>query len=290
MNLNAVARLWLSIAAMVAFVGKLTTPVAAQPNVDLFEDFSTNGLPGRLFIPDQAADSARPVILFLHGAGETGNDNVSQINQNINNLIRNARDRGAFIYAPQATSFGWTSNQRTDLIMSMIDQLLDNENADPDRLYVTGLSMGGGGAWNMANRYPDRFAATVPICGVRPTNDFDPVNFLDMPTWAFHARNDLVVSKDASRGVVRQILDGVDEMSPDYPPDNDRTTTVEFVSDSLDLRYTEWPTGGHAIWPRVYSTSEMYDWMFTKSVPEPSSLGLAAFCLFVAFSFRKRMR
>lgn len=166
--------------------------------------------------------------------------------------------------------------------MAMVDQLFANENADPDRLYVTGLSMGGGGAWNMASRYTDQFAATVPIAGVDAAADFDAEAMLNMSSWAFHARNDTVVSESASRRAVDRIVRaaGLDPLV--YPPDDDRTTTFEFVSDDLDLRYTGWPTGGHGIWPRVYNTPEMYDWLFAQSVPEPAAFGMLAmaFCGF----------
>ena len=246
---------------------------------EFFDDFSTANLPGRLFVPDEAADSARPAILFLHGAGEVGSNNLSQINGNINNLFREARNRGAFIYAPQAVTFGWDGLARTDLVMTMIDQLLANENVDPNRLYVTGLSMGGGGAWNMASRYSDNFAATVPIAGVSPAGDFDPDVMTDMSSWAFHARNDSVVNKITTRRAVGRILLAAGQEAPEFPPDSDQTTTLEFVSEDPDLRYTEWPTGGHGIWSRVYSTPEMYDWMFAKSVPEPAAFALLAMAL-----------
>jgi predicted peptidase len=240
-----------------------------------FLDFSTADLPGRLYVPPEAENSARPLIVFLHGAGESGTNNLSQINSNIDNLLKAAKQRGAFLYAPQATTvvgsiYNWNDTSRTTNVMAKVDQVLAEQNADPDRVYITGLSMGGGGTWNMVSRYPDRFAAAVPIAGVKTADDFAPANQLGTPTWAFHARNDGVVSKDRSREVINGMLLAAGEPTLTFPANNDRETTFEFVSEPLDLRYTEFPTGDHFIWGRVYDTPEMYDWMFSHAVPEPA--------------------
>jgi len=146
-------------------IAAFQTSAAEAADVNDFVDFSTDLLPGRLYVPPEAADpaTARPLILFLHGAGETGSDNVSQVNGNIDNLLDTAKQRGAFLYAPQATSFSWTDVDRTSSVMTMIDQAFAEQNADPSRLYVTGLSMGGGGTWSVLNRFADRIAAAVPI-------------------------------------------------------------------------------------------------------------------------------
>ncbi|MEM7312771.1 MAG: alpha/beta fold hydrolase, partial [Planctomycetota bacterium] len=256
----------------------------AQPNVDQFIDFSTDGVPGRLFVPDQAADSARPVIVFLHGAGETGNNNTSQVNGNIDNLLAAAQDRGAFIYAPQATTFGWNSVSRTNTVMSMVEQIFATQNADSNRLYVTGLSMGGGGTWNLGNRYSDQIAALVPIAGINPSGDFDGANLVDIPTWAFHARNDNVVNRSATINTVNRILDAAGEPRIDDPG----TPGFEFRSDNLDLAYTQYSSGGHGIWGRVYETPEVYDWMFARAVPEPASFGPFILALMVCVGWLRR--
>lgn len=254
-----------------------TAVFSADP--DDFIDFSAEGLPGRLYVPPEAETSVRPVILFLHGAGETGTDNRSQINGNIDNLLSAAKERGAFLYAPQATTvvgqiFNWSDSERTANVMTKVDQVLTEQNADPNRVYITGLSMGGGGTWNMVSRAPDQFAAAVPIAGVKVADDFDPARQLGTPTWAFHARNDGIVSKDRSREVLNSILASAGEPGLTFPESRDRETTFEFVDDTLQLRYTEFPTGNHFIWGQVYDTPEMYDWMFSHAVPEPSSAAM----------------
>ena len=134
---------------------------AACANVNDFIDFSlrsTNGallLPGRMYVPPEATNPAqpRPLILFLHGAGESGTNNFAQVNQNIDNLLAEAKQRGAFLYAPQ-TNNTWSPTTTTANTMLMINGALISYNVDASRLYVTGLSMGGGGVWNMLNRFP----------------------------------------------------------------------------------------------------------------------------------------
>ncbi|HEY3393428.1 MAG TPA: alpha/beta fold hydrolase [Lacipirellulaceae bacterium] len=257
---------------------------AHSANVNDFIDFSlrsTNGallLPGRLYVPPEAASPAqpRPLILFLHGAGESGTNNVAQVNQNIDNLLAEAKQRGAFLYAPQ-TNGGWNSSTITNHAMTMINRALGEQNIDASRLYATGLSMGGGGVWNMLNRYPDRFAAGVPIAAVSPASDFLSANLLDDAIWAFHARNDTVVSMNATRNVLSGMLRAAREPIPSFPPSTDTTTRFQFDSPRFDLHYTELPTGGHGIWTPVYAHEPMYNWLFAHAiVPEPSSIALLA--------------
>ncbi len=270
----------------------LHTPSYAA-SVREFRDFSTPFLPGRLHVPIAEADpnNPRPLILFLHGLGETGSNNVSQIGNNINNLLTGAKINNAYLYAPQATTATWSSSHRTSLVMTMIDRAIAEHNVDEERIYVTGLSMGGGGTWNMLNRFSDRFAAGVPIAGISPASDFLPDNLVETPIWAFHARNDNVVNKSSSRSTVNNILRAAGEPFPQYPPSNNNSTTLEFSSSALDLRYTEWPTGGHGIWSRVYNTNAMYDWLFSQSietgVPEPSSSVLLVSLTVFATFFRQ---
>ena len=251
---------------LVACIVTLDHGVAHAASVDEFVDFSLASLPGRLFVPPEANDSEvpRPLVLFLHGAGETGTNNVSQVNGNIDNLLSAAKQRGAFLYAPQATTFNWSDSIRTANVMQMVDRAIDEQNIDPNRLYVTGLSMGGGGTWNMLNRFSDRFAAGVPIAAVSPVADFEPDRLVDKPIWAYHARDDSVVSKNTSRVTVNRILGAANEPTLTFPPDSDRTNTFEFLGESLN--YTEWPTGGHGIWSRVYGTAELRDWIFAQSL------------------------
>ena len=260
-------------------------PFAAAANVNDFIDFSlrsqTNALllPGRLYVPPEASgpSSPRPLILFLHGAGESGTNNLAQINGNIDNLLAEAKQRGAFLYAPQ-TNASWSPTTITNHVNTMLDRALADQLVDANRIYVTGLSMGGGGVWNLLNRFSDRFAAAVPIAAVSPAVDFVSTRLLDESIWAFHARNDSVVPMTSSRNVINNLLNAAAEPLPIYPSPRDTTNPFHFDSQQLDLHYTEPATGGHGIWFGVYAHEPMYDWMFSHGVvPEPASLVLVAF-------------
>jgi predicted peptidase len=232
-------------------------------------------VPGRLYAPPEAASGPRPFILFLHGAGESGVNNTLQVNGNIDNLLAEAKRRGAYLYAPQ-TNNAWGNATTNARVMSMVDKALAELNVDGGRLYVTGLSMGGGGTWNFLNSYKSRWAAGVPICGVSPATGFAPASLLDMPIWAFHARDDATVGVATSRTVFNSLLAANGEPPPTYLT-NSRLDRVDsfFKSASRDIQYTEYWSGGHGIWPRVYNTPAMYDWLFSHSIPEPNGAALA---------------
>lgn len=259
---------WSSLLVMVVS----TSPVGGA-DFNEFLDFSAPTVPGRLYVPPDAMTSPepRPLILFLHGAGETGTNNTSQVNGNIDNLFDEAKARGAFLYAPQATTFTWADGARTSTVMDMIDQAISQYNVDADRLYVTGLSMGGGGAWNMLNRFDDRFAAGVPIAAVTPGGDFNAANLVGKPTWAFHARNDGTVPTSATRGVVAHVLSAASAATVIYPSTNDLSLSV-YQNDAVGMRFTEFATGGHGIWGPVYDTPEMYQWLFAQELSVPPTI------------------
>lgn len=251
----------------------LSPLVVSAQSVGDYAVFSAPGLPGRLFVPPSAAvaTSPRPFILALHGGGGIGTDNVNHL-IDFEGLLAAARVHQAFLYAPQATSAYWHAGNRPALIMSMIDAAIAQYPIDPARIYVTGFSMGGGGTWNMLARYSSRFAAGVPICGIAPGDGYDATKLVEKPIWAFHARNDSTVSVQTSRGTLNGILQAAGATGPAFPPTNDTTTTLTFAHATLPLSYTEWPTGGHAIWFRVYTDAALLDWLFAQSLLPPPGI------------------
>ena len=248
--------------------------ISSAASLSDFINFSDPSLPGRLYVPPQAAIEARPLIVFLHGAGESGANNTAQVNGNIDNLLAAAKARGAYLYAPQ-TAIGWSSATAIDRVMAMVERASAEQNVDELRLYATGLSMGGGGTWNIINRHGDRFAAAAPICAVLPATGYSAANLAEVPTWAFHARDDGTVSYTTTRSVIANMLGTTGEAPPAYPPGRP-SADFTFQSTTLDLRHTEYWTGGHGIWGRVYNTPAFYDWMFAHAlVPKPSGLAIA---------------
>ena len=283
-----------AILSLAVFALTLQAPAANVNdfiNYSLLDSSNNVLLPGRLHVPaDYATDpnTARPLILFLHGSGESGTNNTSQINGNIDNLLAAAKARDAFLYAPQ-TNIGWADSLLLSRAMSMIDRAIDERSVDTNRVYVTGLSMGGGGVWDFLHQYPDRAAASVPICGIPPLLSFDPANVVNEPIWAFHGRFDATVPATVTRIVVNSLLTEAGLPIPTYPALNTFGPNVQFDFPPLNLHYTDM-RGGHGIWPEVYNMPALYDWMFAQSqVPEPSALALAILALCVpATTHRQR--
>jgi predicted peptidase len=269
-------------------------PRARAANPAEFTDFSlrsgaTTLLPGRLYVPPESvADPTtdRPFIVFLHGGGEAGSNNTAQVNANIDNLLAEAKRRGAFLYAPQSPG-AWSTTSLTANVMTMVDRGLTEFPVNKNKLYITGLSNGGGGTWNMLSRYPDRFAAAVPICGVTPASDFTPARLVDIPIAAFHARNDTVVSANVSRTTYNRILTAAGETLPTYPTLANAPDFAHSAA-SHDLSYVEFALGGHGIWTPVYNSPPLYNWLFSHALPEPSGAGIAWLSLaFIACRRRK---
>jgi predicted peptidase len=271
-------------------IAMLVSHSASAANLNDFLNFTMPNpgggsplLPGRLYVPPEAASGPRPLILFLHGAGESGVDNAAQVNGNIDNLLAAAKLRGAYLYAPQ-TNNGWGNATTNGRVISMIDRAISEQSINSSRMYVTGLSMGGGGVWNFLSFYGERFAAGVPICGVAPMSGYLSSNLLDEPVWAFHARDDGTVNVSNSRNRINGILAAVRKPAPTYPLTGD----FQFNDAMLDLHYTEYASGGHGIWPRVYATPPMYDWLFSHAIPEPGSLASLALAAVSLIGQRRR--
>jgi predicted peptidase len=255
-----------------------------------YSDSSGIALPGLLHVPTEYAidpTTLRPLILFFHGSGESGTDNYAQISVNIDELLAAAKARGAYLYAPQ-TSIGWDNPILLTDAMTMIDCAIADRSVDPKRIYVTGLSSGGGGVWNFLNLFPDRVAASVPISAVYPSESFVPANVVNEPIWAFTGRSDSNVPVSVTRSVINSLLVEAGLPLPTYTTDPlAPRQTLDFPP--LDLHYGDF-RGQHDIWHAVYNTPAMYSWMFSHgtAVAEPSTsvLAMLACC---AIWWRKRL-
>jgi predicted peptidase len=290
----------------VPIVATAALPTAAGElthNGYTFVDVSGDA-PGRLLLPrtfGEVPGKTHPLILFLHGLGEGGTNNRDQVTHNIDGLIDAAWQRDAFLYAPQSYNGWWpNTNNRLDGALADLEHLIDTYPVDANRVYVTGLSAGGQGTWNAIGAAPDRFAAAVAIAPPRPHSWVDPADLADTPVWVFHAFNDPTVGKGQSRLAVNQILQARGQAPLDYPASlTDATFDSRFDQtyladdllffDSGSVRHTELPEGGHAIWHSVYADEAMYDWMFSQSIPEPSTASMCL-CATLGFCLRRKCR
>jgi len=226
-----------------------TTPLAAAP--DAMEWKAPNGITVkfRWSAPETTEPGETyPLVLFLHGAGERGDDNKAQLKHGVMPIIRNAEKLGTpvFLIAPQCPADGWWStnadlpNPLLDAVMKLVDDKIKRHPVDPKRFHVTGLSMGGFGTWELLARAPKRIASAVPICG-----GGDPKTarkFRHVPVWAIHGEADRVVPVERTRAMVQAM-----EKAGGKP------------------KITCYPAVGHDSWTRSYGNPEVIRWMLEQS-------------------------
>lgn len=215
-------------------------------------------LPYRLMRPENPKGDGKkyPLVIFLHGAGERGNDNEVQLVHGVKEFAKpEARQKyPCYLVAPQCpTGKQWVQvpwnaekhdmppvpSQPALLLTGLLDQLLETLPIDPDRVYITGLSMGGYGTWDLLSRQPERFAAAVPVCG--GGDEKKAAKMKDVPIWAFHGAKDNAVPVSRSRNMVEAV--------------NKAGGAV---------RYTEYPDVAHDSWNACYADPDMMAWMFRQ--------------------------
>ncbi len=321
---SAILCSWLALCAV--GLPRQASALKAADGAD-FADYSLRNasnqvlLPGRLFTPPEAqlpGAEPRPLIINLAGSVGNGTDNIQQLGFISDVMMIEARDRGVFIYAPQAVN-SWSTTTITSQVMTMVDRAISTLNVDTHRIYLTGYSQGSTGTWTMLSRYDGRFAAAVPISGAFPASDFVASRLVDTPIFAFHARDDATTSVVGTRNILNSILTADGQALPTYLPANDsrnflisnsnlpfhQALSAEahqvasisdfFITDPrMDLLYYETATGGHDSMLGVLNFPEIYDWMFlhTTAVPEPSAyvLFLIGGTVVTTIDSRKRAR
>lgn len=218
----------------------------------------------QVFVPRNAAASRGelPVVLFLHGSGERGRDGRRQTQAGLGPQLRQQTSTfPALVVLPQTPEGQEWSGKNNRIALAALDAAIAEFGADPQRQYLTGMSMGGYGSWNLALDNPQRFAAIVPVCGAvqapratRSTllvedvaHQADPFAAIaqrlkQVPIWIFHGALDDVV-----------------------PPDDDRKLYAAFQqAGAKDARYTEYPEGNHNAWDATYADAAMWAWLWEQ--------------------------
>ncbi len=202
-------------------------------------------LPYRLFVPtNYTAATKYPIVLFLHGAGERGTDNRLQLTGQTGELVfaseTNQLLYPSFMVAPQCPlNAVWSDAVRRQQLLGLMTALQAQYSLDPDRLYITGLSMGGYGSWDSITAYPNMYAAAVPMSSGGNTALAALVT--RMPIWNFHAANDTTVPVSESRNMVLAVRQA-----------------------GGNVIYTEYASGGHVIWTPAYATPILMDWVYAQ--------------------------
>ncbi|MCH7814095.1 MAG: dienelactone hydrolase family protein, partial [Planctomycetes bacterium] len=158
-----------------------------------------------VFVPDDyTPERAWPAILFLHGAGERGDDGASHTTVGLGRAIRAHPERfECLVVLPQCPADRRWDGSMQELALATLDAIQAKYNVDPDRIALTGLSLGGYGTWSIGARFPERFCALLPICG-----GGDPARaeqLATVPIWCFHGEADPVVDVERSREMVTAV-------------------------------------------------------------------------------------
>lgn len=254
-------------------IGLASTAAAQMEHVAryearVYEDATGGRLSYRLFRPESYDASRRyPLVVYLHGAGGRGADNLKQLtggNAWATHLFSSPevqQRHPSFVLVPQinprAVSDGWggfvgrppagteflsePAEEPIDRLIGLIDSLGAEFSLDSQRIYVTGQSMGGYGTWAVITRYPDRFAAAVPICG---GGDPSAAARIGIPVWAFHGADDKTVPVEQSRSMVNALK-----------------------AAGAKPRYTEYPGVGHNSYEKTFSDPELVEWLFSHRAP-----------------------
>jgi predicted peptidase len=214
----------------------------------------------QVFVPENWSSQQKwPVILALHGAGESGDDGLVETEVGLAVAIR--RDRSHFpalVVFPQCRQRTWWLNEpMPSVAMAALEATSKEFHGDPSRTYLTGLSMGGYGAWFLAERYPGRFAAVVPICG----------GILPHPEESSKQTNpDLAPYVEAAKKIGAQTPVWIFHGSEDdqVPVTESRRMDVAMRTLGGEVHYTEYVGVKHDSWDRAYADETLIAWMLSK--------------------------
>lgn len=194
-----------------------------------------------LFLPEGYDGNSRrwPLILFLHGSGQRG-DNLELVKEHgVAKIVEQRPDLPFIVVSPQCPAEGWWASE---VLAALLDEIEKNYRVDPKRIYLTGLSMGGFGTWQLAADQPHRFAAIAPICG--RGNPLLTHRIAHLPIWVFHGAKDKIVPLSNSRDMVRSLR-----------------------KHGATPRFTIYRDAAHDSWTRTYENPRLYEWLLSHSLP-----------------------
>ena len=217
----------------------------------------------RWYFPAELQSGERvPLLIFLHGAGERGDDNEKTLVHGASDFVSDKLQslQKCAVLIPQCpegqqwVNVPWSDDAHTipkepsdalKLVKQLMDELCQRNSIDKQRIYLTGLSMGGFGAWDLVSRYPHQFAAVVAICGGGDSDEEVVTRFKHVPIWAFHGDADQAVKVKRSRDMVAAL-----KSVGGHP------------------KYTEYANTGHNSWTETYANPEVYRWLLSHRLKE----------------------
>lgn len=233
----------------------------AQSNRFSFNYYSNHKgdtLPYRLLSPDYDTSHSFPLVIFLHGSGERGRDNEAQLKWGVMNFATDQMmlTHPSYLLAPQCPekqswsnfskykdSFNYVIKPQPsvpmELLIKLVKQLCKSERIDTNRIYITGVSMGGFGTFDAITRYPGLFAAAVPVCGAGDTSKATTIKHI--PIWIYHGADDPAVS-----------------------PAHTYNMNAALVKAGARPGVTIYPGIGHFSWLGAYIDPLMIEWLFQQ--------------------------
>jgi predicted peptidase len=234
----------------------LVTAAFAEPEAKIFKASDGSELLYRYSTPTNIERGKKyPLVLFLHGSGERGNDNKAQLKHGVNAIMKNADKlkQPIFLIAPQCPKDIWWTQAQTnaegssmkpitvlDAVLEVIEDTSKKQQIDHKRIYITGLSMGGFGTWAALAKDPKLFAAAIPICG-----GGDPktaATFKHVPIQIFHGDADTVVRPDGSQKMFNALQQA-----------------------GSHAKLTIYPGVAHDSWTQTYANEEVIRWLLTQT-------------------------
>ena len=219
----------------------ITEKVTRQNNF-IFQSNSelNNTMQYLLYLPDgynQESSEYWPLIFFLHGAGERGDD-LELVKKHGPPKLVEEKDYPFIIVSPQCPfSHRWD----VEVLKQLLDEVTDEYNVDRNRIYLTGLSMGGFGTWELAFAFPECFAAIAPICGGGDPSKANMIKHI--PVWVFHGSKDPVVSVTKSEEMVKALREI-----------------------GGNVKFTIYPEATHDSWTETYNNSNLYEWFLNQKL------------------------
>ncbi|AFH48895.1 Putative peptidase [Ignavibacterium album JCM 16511] len=196
-----------------------------------------------IYLPPDYKTSEKnyPLVLFLHGAGERGTD-IELVKRNgPPKLVEEGEEFPFILVSPQCPE-GTRWNYQTQSLITLLDEIESKFRVDKNRIYVTGLSMGGQGTWTLALSQPNRFAAIAPVCGW--TDSWEVCKISHLPVWVFHGAKDNVVPVSESEEMVNALKE----------------------CGASEVKLTIYPEANHDAWTETYNNEELYNWLLSHSL------------------------
>jgi predicted peptidase len=232
--------------AILSQISPLSAEEEGKQKEAVFEKVIKMNLKYLIYLPKEYdKKESWPLMLFLHGAGERG-DNLEAVKvHGPPKLIEAGKEFPFIVVSPQCPKDkSWNPEE----LKALLDEIVKKYKVDKDRIYITGLSMGGYGTWALAAEQPMRFAALVPICG-----GGDPEKtklYADVPIWVFHGEKDSVV-----------------------PFSNSEKMVDALKKHGGEPKFTAYPDADHDSWTETYNNPELYEWLLKqKRKSEPGKL------------------